>query len=346
MRASLVIIVTVLLLTGMVPAVSAGTIPELHAITAGGDLILEGENIRVLGNVHANRRVILRGSVVVEGSVEAGEDVVIEGGARAGEVRQQGRRVTLPIVDFAALRRYATLVISGDTRLPSLAWVYGTIYIAGSLIANHPSGSGALVAEGDITTVAGLGRPSGIDVDLVSRRRISLHASRVGISGLIGLQGVDVEGSDLIFGRPIIGGDVRIHGTDIKVLNGPPAFPPPLPSVWPPPTIHAPMEGTTISGSVQVIGSAEPNVRVRIALCSTGPHMMGCLAEDKITTDSSGRFSHSLTIVVRRWPGTHFLIAEVIGSAEVIGPVARLSPVVAIPIRVSLSPRSQSLSFP
>src|SRR5436309_13287673 len=123
MRAALAIIVTVLLLTGLVPAVSAGTIPELHAITAGGDLILEGENIRVLGDVHANRRVILRGSVVVEGSVEGGEDVVIEGGARAGEVRRQGRRVTLPIVEVGAFRRSAALAFSGATGSPLFVWV-------------------------------------------------------------------------------------------------------------------------------------------------------------------------------------------------------------------------------
>lgn len=327
------VVIATALLTGLNQTVFAGLLPGQHAITAGRDLLLEGENIHVVGDVHANGRVTLRGSIVIEGTVEAGKEIVIEGRVSTGQLRQRAQRTTLPIVDFVTLKRQAARILSGDTQLPSLQFIFGTTYIAGSIIMNHPSGSGALVADGDITVRAGLGRPSSMPVDLISHRRLSLSAGSVSGLGLIGLQGVDVQGSDLSLRGPIIGGDVHIRGTNIKVQDGPAAFPRPFPSAFPAPRIHEPMAGTAVNGApFQVIGSSVPNARIRISVGYLGTSGQGYASTAEIPTDPNGRFSHSLMIIVRRPPGSYFVIAEV------TGPEGRLSPVTAVPIRVSPTP--------
>lgn len=125
-----------------------------YAIFADEELTIDGERIRILGDVHVNGNLEANGEDIgIIGNLAVGGDL----NAAEEELNVEGRTiwrsayVTMPRADFAVLRARAQKVyltsvnISGYTSLKGIIFVDGDVYISGQI-----SGTGGIAATGRI----------------------------------------------------------------------------------------------------------------------------------------------------------------------------------------------------
>lgn len=314
--------------------VAAGVRPEEHTVTAAGQLLIEGNDIRILGDVHGNGNVILSGTVQVSGAAEAAGQVVLLGSARAARIVGGVRHAGVSRIDFPALRGQASRILVGDHAIRGPLLLQGVTYVIGSMTVDGPvGGSGLLVAEGDITVNNGLGRNLGTgilgEVSLLAGRRVTIAAGGGTLAArLVGLQAVSITGRALRITGRIEGGDVFVRGNRITIAGPGTGVGLPPPVGQPTLRIHAPGPGELVrTGRILVVGQGPPGARIRLTL---RPTEGGREHQVDTTAGADGRFSAFLD--VPGGPGTYLL------QAQIVGPGVVLSAPVEVLIRVQDMP--------
>ena len=313
---------------------AAGLRPDDHAITATGQLVIEGSDIQVQGDVHGNGNVILSGTVRVLGAAEAGGQVALLGDARAARVVGGVRHTGVARIDFARWRRQATRVLTGDQRFTGPVLLQGTTYVAGSVTVDGPlGGSGVLVAEGDVVLTAwgAAGTLPFGDVSLLAGRQLVVRSSGGVLAGrLTGQQAVSITGNGLRLSGRIEGWDVFVRGSRITIIGagGGVGLPPVVGQRPGTLRIDAPAPGELVrTGRILVVGQAPPGARVRLLLRHTES---GREQQVETTAGADGRFS--AFVDVPGGPGAYVL------QARLVGPGLVLSLPVEVAIRVQDMP--------
>lgn len=330
MKALTIGVLAVTLVLAALPVV-AGTRPDQHAIAALRDISIEGNDIRVRGDVHGNSNVSLSGNVSVDGTAEAGGRVFIAGNARALRVVNGASAVSWTL-DLGRFRQLATQVIQGDHTFRGLTVLRGTTYVTGNVIVDGVlTGVGPLVSERDML-IRGQ-RQSLNAIDLISGDRLGIQGSGLNVRGTVAArQWIEVSGNGISVTGTLMANEVRVRGSSIAiggrggiigVIN-----PPGVQPVGGAPTILQPREGTTQRGdAVTVSGTAPPGARVRITLRHV---QTGQERSSDVLADGNGRFSGSVGAVAG--PGDYVVIAQFVGVTGLLSQAAVVS------IRLSEAP--------